>query len=80
MRTEAATIRGSTAIRPSANQEPDRMSTFFPATVLTFIGAILAFLGLFAAGDLALIALGVTAVFGAGVIVVLGQAVGRKDA
>jgi hypothetical protein len=56
------------------------MSTFFPVTVLTFIGAILAFLGLFAAGNLALIALGVAAVFGAGVIAVLGQAVGRKEA
>ena len=56
------------------------MSTFVPATVLTFMGAVLTFLGLFAAGSLPLMALGVAAVFGAGLLTVLGQAVGHGRA
>jgi hypothetical protein len=56
------------------------VSTFVPVTVLTFIGAIVAFLGLFAAGSIALIGVGVAAVFAAGLIAVLGQAAGRKEA
>jgi hypothetical protein len=45
------------------------MSTFsVPVAVLTVIGTVLAFLGLFAAGSLSLIALGVGAVVVAGVL------------
>jgi hypothetical protein len=56
------------------------MSTFLPITVLTFIGAIVSFLGIFAAGSLALVGVGVAAVFAAGLLAVLGQAVGQKEA
>ena len=39
-----------------------------PVAVLTIVGTVLAFLGLFAAGNLPLIALGVGAVVAAGVL------------
>jgi len=44
------------------------MSTFVPAAVLTLLGALLAVLGLLAAGSLPLIVIGLAAIFGAGVL------------
>ena len=44
------------------------MSTFVPATILLLLGAIVAVLGLFAAGNLLVVALGLLAVFGAGLL------------
>jgi uncharacterized membrane protein len=44
------------------------MSTFVPATVLVFLGAILTVLGLLVAGSLPLIAIGLMAVFAAGLL------------
>ena len=53
------------------------MTTSAPVTALIFIGVILTFLGVFAAGSLPLITIGVAAVFGAGIIAVLGQVAGQ---
>ena len=44
------------------------MSTFVPATILLLLGAIIAVLGLFAAGNLLVVALGLLAVFGSGLL------------
>ena len=44
------------------------MSTFVPATILLLLGAMIAVLGLFVAGNLVVVALGLLAVFGAGLL------------
>jgi hypothetical protein len=44
------------------------MSTFVPAAVLVILGSVLAVLGLFAAGNVALVVVGLLSVFGAGVL------------
>lgn len=44
------------------------MSTFVPAAVLVILGAVLAILGLLAAGSLPLIVIGLAAIFGAGLL------------
>jgi len=44
------------------------MSTSIPAAVLVMLGVLLALLGLFAAGSMELIALGLASVFGAGIL------------
>jgi hypothetical protein len=44
------------------------MSTFVPAVILLFLGALFAVLGLLAAGSLELIVIGLAAIFGAGVL------------
>jgi hypothetical protein len=44
------------------------MSTFVPATILVILGALLAVLGLLAAGSIELILIGLAAVFGAGIL------------
>jgi hypothetical protein len=44
------------------------MSTAVPATFLVILGALLAVLGLFAAGNLAVVAIGLLAIFGAGLL------------
>ena len=44
------------------------MSDNFPAYVLTFLGALVALLGLFAAGSIGVVAVGLLAVFAAGLI------------
>ena len=44
------------------------MSTFVPATILVILGALLAVLGLLAAGSLELILIGLAAIFGAGIL------------
>ena len=45
-----------------------QMSTAVPATFLVILGALLAVLGLFAAGNLAVVAIGLLAIFGAGLL------------
>jgi hypothetical protein len=44
------------------------MSTFVPAAILVLLGAVLAVLGLLAAGSIPLIVIGLAAIFGAGVL------------
>ena len=44
------------------------MSTFVPAVILLILGALLAVLGLLAAGSVQLILIGLAAVFGAGLL------------
>jgi hypothetical protein len=44
------------------------MSTFVPAAVLLVLGTLIAVLGLFAAGSLPLILVGLAAIFGAGLL------------
>jgi hypothetical protein len=48
-----------------------------PVAVLTIMGAVVAFLGLFAAGNIVVVAVGIAAVFAAGLIAVLD---GRRPA
>jgi len=45
-----------------------QMSTAVPATFLVILGALLAALGLFAAGNLAVVMVGLLAIFGAGLL------------
>jgi hypothetical protein len=45
-----------------------QMSTAVPATFLVILGALLAVLGLFAAGNLAVVVIGLLAIFGAGLL------------
>lgn len=49
------------------------MSTSLPALVLVFLGALIAVLGLFAAGEIVVTIVGLVAVFGAGLLEVLGR-------
>ena len=44
------------------------MSTAVPATFLVILGALLAVLGLFAVGNLAVVVVGLLAIFGAGLL------------
>lgn len=44
------------------------METSLPVVALTVLGALIAVLGLFAAGDIAVVALGLGALVGAGII------------
>ena len=49
-----------------------------PVVTLTVLGAVLAVLGLFAAGDISVVALGLGAIAAAGVIAVVEKAVDRR--
>ncbi len=49
------------------------MSTFVPAVILILLGAVLAVLGLLAAGSLPLIVVGLAAVFGAGLLTLASE-------
>ena len=44
------------------------MNTSFPVTALTVLGAFTVLLGFFAAGDIAVVAVGFGAIFGAGLL------------
>jgi hypothetical protein len=48
------------------------MTTTAPVAALTFLGTLIAVLGLFAAGSIAVAAVGLLAIFGAGLLQVLG--------
>lgn len=49
------------------------MSTSLPALMLVVLGSLIAVLGLFAAGEIAIVVVGLVAVFGAGVLEVVGR-------
>ena len=53
------------------------MATSQSVAALIFVGVILTFLGVFAAGSIALIALGVVALLGAGLFQTLQRPAGR---
>jgi hypothetical protein len=53
------------------------MSTSLPVAILVFLGALIAVLGLFAAGNIVVTIVGLLAVFGAGVLQVVGARVER---
>jgi hypothetical protein len=53
------------------------MSTSAPVATLVILGAIIAVLGLFAAGNIAVTALGLAAVFGAGLLEVASARMAR---
>lgn len=57
----------------------DRESPSFPVLILTFLGALICILGLFAAGDLIVVAVGLGAIFAAGVLDVSGRFVRRAE-
>lgn len=44
------------------------MSSSLPISILAILGLLISLLGLFAAGELVMVALGLAAVFGAGVL------------
>lgn len=50
------------------------MSISFPVAALTFLGILVTVLGLFAAGDIRVAAVGLVAIFGAGLL----EAIGRR--
>lgn len=51
----------------------------FPVLALTALGILITFLGLFAAGDMAIVVIGLAAIFGAGVIGVIERLIdGRR--
>ena len=52
------------------------MSSSFPVLALTFLGVIIAVLGLFAAGDIRIVIVGLAAIGFAGVLQVMG---GRRQ-
>jgi hypothetical protein len=54
-----------------------QMSTSLPVAILVFLGALIAVLGLFAAGNIVVTIVGLLAVFGAGVLQVVGARVER---
>ena len=49
------------------------METTAPVAALTIVGIILAVLGLFVAGNLTIVVVGLLAIFGAGVLQVAGR-------
>lgn len=49
------------------------MSASYPVLALTFLGIIIAVLGLFAAGDIRIVIVGLVAIGFAGLLQVLGQ-------
>ena len=49
------------------------MSSSFPVLALTFLGIIIAVLGLFAAGDIRIVILGLVAIAFAGVLQAMGN-------
>lgn len=52
--------------------------TSLPVVTLTVLGAILAVIGLFAAGEMSVVALGLGAIVAAGVIGVIEKAIDRR--
>jgi hypothetical protein len=51
--------------------EPPFMSKSTPVAILAVLGAVIAVLGLFVAGNIVMVAIGLVAVFGAGLLDVL---------
>ena len=49
------------------------MSISLPVVALSFLGILITLLGLFAPGDLTVVALGLLALFGAGLLEVIGR-------
>jgi hypothetical protein len=49
------------------------MQSSAPVAALTFLGVILAVIGLFAAGNLVIVVVGLVAIFGAGLLQVAGS-------
>ena len=54
------------------------MSTSTPVAILAILGAIIAVLGLFVAGNIVMVAIGLVAVFGAGLLDVIGFRLARR--
>jgi len=49
------------------------MQTTAPVASLTFLGILLAVIGLFVAGNMAIVVIGLVSIFGAGLLQVLGR-------
>lgn len=62
------------------NKKPSAGSngTSLPVVTLTVLGAMLAVIGLFAAGEMSVVALGLGAIVAAGVIGVIEKAIDRR--
>lgn len=62
-----------------SKQSSDSSGSSFPVLALTGLGILITVLGLFAAGDMAIVVIGLAAIFGAGVIGVIERLIdGRK--
>ena len=49
-----------------------------PVAILAILGAVIAILGLFVAGNIVMVAIGLVAVFGAGLLDVIGVRIARS--
>lgn len=67
-----------TTITDSKNSSSRADGASLPVVTLTVLGAVLAVLGLFAAGEMSVVAMGLGAIAVAGVIGVVEKAVGRR--
>jgi len=54
------------------------MSTSTPVAILAILGAVIAVLGLFVAGNIVMVVIGLVAVFGAGLLDVIGFRLARR--
>jgi hypothetical protein len=54
------------------------MSTSIPVATLVILGALIAILGLFVAGNIVMVGVGLVAVFGAGLLEVTASRLGRS--
>lgn len=62
-----------------SKQSSDSPGSSFPVLALTGLGILITVLGLFAAGDMAIVVIGLAAIFGAGVIGVIERLIdGRR--
>lgn len=59
--------------------DPQTSSTSLPVMVLTFLGALVAILGLFAAGEILVVGVGLGAIALAGIIGAIERGLGRRE-
>ncbi len=62
-----------------SNQSSDSSGSSFPVLALTGLGILITVLGLFAAGDMAIVVIGLAAIFGAGVIGVIERLIDGRS-
>jgi len=63
-----------------SKRSSDRSGSSFPVMALTGLGVLITVLGLFAAGDMAIVVIGLAAIFGAGIIGVIERLIDEHKA
>jgi len=58
--------------------EPSMSTSSTPVAILAVLGAVIAVLGLFVAGNIVMVVIGLAAVFGAGLLDVIGFRLARR--